>query len=430
MCTHSIDDFEIPLSPEDGKHDPWLHMQMLPWPKWDSLTAIGIDHRGSTCNDGATLEKGWRPRKPKSQRPRRQQPKIDKQYEIALRRYKKHEHARDCVKAFLTAEKVKVPRRAHNKFPRFEDAQISRMDQKRFAEIRARIDDNIDGGDEQQSGEQEQSDSSIDDLLHDLQALDIKKQFASPPKSLEKRLTVASLIKELAHPALPSPLPRVFMHWTNAKQTPLDADQGRHSPPRHKQAAPATFATSVIRPGFDLTTSTHLADTESASSSVSSLSSSASFVTVPEGLKRPKNPFYAETLTFSQAMQHFIDILSAADKACRYWLPLSETRAMEAMTGATSAGSPMVRLQRDFEDVCHFLRTGREGWDLTQMPDNFFKDVGDLLASLMLHFECLVGYKGCGHVCTEVLMSLGKIKEMIFHWKYVKILLMDEEGEE
>lgn len=437
MYTHPANAFDPDRSPADGTHQQrWLDVEVRPWPKWYGLTTTAPTHSDTTFQDDGAQHAGWKIRRDKSQRPRKQQPHLDKQYAESLRRYRKHVRARDCVKAFLTAEKVKIPGSARNKPPKFEAPLISLMDQRRYAEIRASMDEEVEDREEEKAKEAELTGSLLDDLVYDFVSLDVKEELVPATASPPEPFRVVNLMKELESQTLSKSLPSSVILQPAALKMANNAEQERAPPakktllPVHTVSATAAFGNGVIKPGFSITPATPTSKAHFASSSLSSHTSAATFDTAPEERnKAVRNPLYANVLSFSKAMSNIIDTLASADKACRYWLRLPEQRAREVMTGTTSAGKPMVRLQRDFEDVCQFLTNGREGWDFTQMPDNFFRDIEVVLESVILHLECLFGYKGCEGLCAEALVTIGLIKGKVFHWKCAKILL-DEEDED
>ena len=93
------------------------------------------------------------------------------------------------------------------------------------------------------------------------------------------------------------------------------------------------------------------------------------------------NPFYLPALSFGDAAKHIHKIVRAALDACDKWrkMPWPEFRVVFSME---AENDPIPRMRHDIHCIRLFLEHGREGWDLTHLPENFFADVMSMVSRL------------------------------------------------
>ncbi|KAK3686614.1 hypothetical protein LTR37_019636 [Vermiconidia calcicola] len=416
-------------APQQPDHHADRGLSGETWPSWEGIECIPHFPHDFPTVDNTPNVAGWRvrARSPKY-RPRLQASHerklvcLDETAWVSLKQWKLHRRAVNGWKANYARWKATLPEPANNVrqgytfkgAPKFENALIDVLDRRRFEAIKAQCADDdmdIDGGNKQKTkiskeqNAQELIDPSVgqqlsNDAMESLSSLSIQQQEPTKPKPI---FSVAGLLKELtidqtqperriATPRkLTGPTKRPLNYWQHSAVPP--SPPGNGDLPSERTNATQGLRLQDIVPG----------------PRVQTMSTSA--VSQP-AVMEPNNPFYHQQLTFPEAAQYIHEILRASGDACHGWLqvPVDEFRILARQDGP---GSPLLRMCSDFNYIKQFVVNGREGWNLTHLPDNFFADMEALLMPLLERLRRLGDYEDCAWLRERAIPQLQEIRNKL-----------------
>jgi len=325
--------------------------------------------------------------------------------------------------------------------PKFENALISCLDQRRFEEIRASMaDDPEDDGEEEQSKgglrgrlnrragkaqevgatKIEESNLLMGDVLDGLQGLKIATKATVATKAPSN---FSGLLKDLK---LDFEMP-AFRHTVAPPRKTLQPDLLRPLADKALENStkgasvdpdaimPNKFPTSTVLPGFQFRPRNALGPEEQLIEVLNAMASTS------------KNVFFEPALTFEQMAQHIHSIFAAAETALRdHFISLPQEKLVHLLTCVKEPNNPIPRLCLDFHHIAQFLEMGREGWDIVLLPDNFFLDVEPLLERVIKHTETLCTREGCGHLRRFMADPLGVVQKKLESKRRERYMLWEQ----
>ena len=100
------------------------------------------------------------------------------------------------------------------------------------------------------------------------------------------------------------------------------------------------------------------------------------------------NPLYRPDMSLGTGADYIHHVLYVASKSCLGWLskPMEEARTLN--------DESLRRMCHDLLHIQQFFQKGRQGWDLTYLPDNFFVDVELKMFSLIDEMKRLAQHTG------------------------------------
>ncbi|KAK3717427.1 hypothetical protein LTR37_005817 [Vermiconidia calcicola] len=404
----------LPADPASQQINPYANCDSSArtWPSCEGVECIPHFPSGFPTIDKAPDVDGWRLRAQSPKYRSRLQASRERKLSclddtawVSLKQWKLHRRAVNGWKASYARWKATLPGPANNVqyeyifkgAPKFENALIDVLDQRRFEAIKAQwTDDEMDVDDEKKQKSKMNKEQNVqglidqslgqqllNDAVEGLSSLSIQHQKSTEPKPI---FSVAGLLKELTiDQTQPARRSSTFRKHTGPAKAPLN--QWQHSavlPARSEDGRLPSERTNT--PNFELKSN------KSAQGPRGETPSSSAVPQPP--IIEPNNPFYDQHLTFPEGST----------------VPIDEFRLLARQN---SPGSPLLRMCSDFNYVKQFVAHGRKGWDLTHLPDIFFADMEALLMPLLEKIGRLGDYEDCAWLREKAIPQLQEIRKKL-----------------